>query len=487
MSKHPFSCEKMARFNKRAAGTERSPVMRLTNLLLQACEGEGLGVLKNGELNKRTVREMALVYLGLDQFNAQGRTRRLRGEADFSYLHFTRILAEVSGLLDSAEQRLVVSAAGREMVAADSPSDCYNLLFELAVEYLDWGVLGTWPAFHFIRHGFLFSLFLLARYGGKFRPESVYSDMFLQAVGPGRRDQSDCRAKGADKAFAQAYAWRTMHFMGELFGLAERRPVREDKRGLPLISDVALDYEVRKTDLLDELISFRVPSKEIRSQFSEPVIIPELLAEVRPGLKAPAPTPVAPKVAVEIPEDHVCQLKISLRGARPPIWRRVLVKPEMRLCHLAQLIQAVMGWREFPSYVLEEESDLLKALGYARRKSVRLPLGVGTSLAEVFTNGSWKLVFRDDREPCWTHDIVLEKTLPTAEAQTYPVCVKGKRACPPDEFSGIKAYQRCLVMVSEAELDGVEGIAESFLGRGFDPELFVLAEAQARLESVRWV
>jgi hypothetical protein len=40
----------------------------------------------------------------------------------------------------------------------------------------------------------------------------------------------------------------------------------------------------------------------------------------------------------------IYQLKISLRGAKPPIWRSVLVPANISLLALHDVIQSVMGW-----------------------------------------------------------------------------------------------------------------------------------------------
>jgi hypothetical protein len=40
------------------------------------------------------------------------------------------------------------------------------------------------------------------------------------------------------------------------------------------------------------------------------------------------------------------QLKITLVGIHPPIWRRILVPSTMRLCCLHDAIQAVFGWTD---------------------------------------------------------------------------------------------------------------------------------------------
>ena len=47
-----------------------------------------------------------------------------------------------------------------------------------------------------------------------------------------------------------------------------------------------------------------------------------------------------------MPPRHIYQLRIFLRHTRPAIWRRVLVRPTMRLDALHHLIQVVMGWED---------------------------------------------------------------------------------------------------------------------------------------------
>jgi hypothetical protein len=42
--------------------------------------------------------------------------------------------------------------------------------------------------------------------------------------------------------------------------------------------------------------------------------------------------------------DELLSLKVTLRGVRPPIWRRLVVPGAMTLGDLHQAIQAAMGW-----------------------------------------------------------------------------------------------------------------------------------------------
>ncbi|GGC56628.1 plasmid pRiA4b ORF-3 family protein [Marinobacter halophilus] len=43
--------------------------------------------------------------------------------------------------------------------------------------------------------------------------------------------------------------------------------------------------------------------------------------------------------------NKVYQIKVSLMGAQPPIWRRVLIAPEASFQDLHRIIQVAMGWQ----------------------------------------------------------------------------------------------------------------------------------------------
>src|SRR5512136_541210 len=40
------------------------------------------------------------------------------------------------------------------------------------------------------------------------------------------------------------------------------------------------------------------------------------------------------------------QLKITLRDCKPPIWRRIVVRADMKLDRLHRVIQTAMGWSD---------------------------------------------------------------------------------------------------------------------------------------------
>ena len=82
----------------------------------------------------------------------------------------------------------------------------------------------------------------------------------------------------------------------------------------------------------------------------------------------------------------------------------------------------------------------------------------------------------------WDHSVVVEKFLPVDKTLQYPVCVKGKRSCPPEDCGGPWGYAEFLEAVANPEHPSHEEMVE-WVGGDFDPEEFDLDDVNAMLAS----
>ncbi len=159
----------------------------------------------------------------------------------------------------------------------------------------------------------------------------------------------------------------------------------------------------------------------------------------------------------------ICQLKITLNGSRPPIWRRVQVPGDITLAKLHRVIQAVMGWYDShlhqfivgKTYYGVPSLDEFSELELKDERKVRL--------GQVLSNPKQKMVYEYDFGGGWEHDIVLEKVLPPDSNTRYPVCLGGARACPPEDAVGLEAmktsWKRFAIRITKSTMSISDGSA----------------------------
>ncbi|MFO7687671.1 MAG: plasmid pRiA4b ORF-3 family protein, partial [Desulfobacterales bacterium] len=102
------------------------------------------------------------------------------------------------------------------------------------------------------------------------------------------------------------------------------------------------------------------------------------------------------------------------------------------------------------------------------------------TLSQLLTTEKAALKYEYDYGDSWEHKIVLEKILPYDPATRVPLCIKGKRACPPEDCGGIWGYEQLLEAYNDPTDPEHESTVE-YVGKDFDAEYFNLDEINARL------
>ncbi|MGB7169107.1 MAG: plasmid pRiA4b ORF-3 family protein [Acidobacteriaceae bacterium] len=169
-------------------------------------------------------------------------------------------------------------------------------------------------------------------------------------------------------------------------------------------------------------------------------------------------------------EREVCQLKVTLRGTRPPIWRRLVVPADMTLTRLHGVLQTVMGWQD--SHMHEFRVD-------GQRSAVR-----SGHIGEVLTEAGSSLTYTYDLGDSWEHSIVLEKRFAGGDGTEYPVCVEGQQACPPEDCGGVPGYYDLLEVLQHPDDERYEETRE-WIGADFDAQAFSVEAVNRQLRSGR--
>ena len=171
------------------------------------------------------------------------------------------------------------------------------------------------------------------------------------------------------------------------------------------------------------------------------------------------------------------QLKISLRNVRPPIWRRLQVSSATSLGGLHFVLQAAMGWDDShlhqftiggETYADDRVED---PRGGRPKHEDRARLD---KVAPLGTRFRYEYDFGDG----WEHDVVVEKILPPEPAVTYPRCLTGRRACPPEDCGGPWGYASLLAAIADPEGTEDRELLD-WVGNDFDPGAFDPATVNA--------
>jgi hypothetical protein len=176
----------------------------------------------------------------------------------------------------------------------------------------------------------------------------------------------------------------------------------------------------------------------------------------------------------------IWQLKVTLAGVRPPIWRRVQVPGSITLARLHLVIQAVMGWENYHLYAFEVGGE---QYGEADRE-LDIRSASTRRLDQVAAGARARLTYTYDFGDNWEHRIEVEKVLPPDPGVRYPICVAGRRACPPEDCGGVWGYEELLEILRDPQHEEYEERLE-WVGGEFDPEAFDLQAATAALARLR--
>jgi len=182
---------------------------------------------------------------------------------------------------------------------------------------------------------------------------------------------------------------------------------------------------------------------------------------------------------------QIYQIKITLRRSKPPIWRRVLVASDTTLSDLHRIIQNAMGWYNAHLHMFEIHGRQYSAPN-PFYPGMAADLGTENAdrvkLYQIVTQEGQKFTYEYDFGDSWEHIILIEKILPPDAKRKLPVCVKGKRACPPEDVGGVWGYELFLEAINDPEHPEHKDYAE-WVDDDFDPEAFDLDMVNKRLGS----
>jgi hypothetical protein len=176
-------------------------------------------------------------------------------------------------------------------------------------------------------------------------------------------------------------------------------------------------------------------------------------------------------------------LRVTLKGTEPLVWRRLLVPANIRLDRLHLVLQAAMGWKNSHLHQFKlgdiifcppDPEEPFETDQVDERKA---------RLDQVLPSGNYSFSYEYDFGDSWEHDVVLER-IAQARTTELPACLGGDRACPPENSGGVTGYASLLAILANPQHPDHEE-QRRWTGLKFDPAAFDLTTVNKRLRKIR--
>ncbi|MEP6512451.1 MAG: plasmid pRiA4b ORF-3 family protein [Parafilimonas sp.] len=170
----------------------------------------------------------------------------------------------------------------------------------------------------------------------------------------------------------------------------------------------------------------------------------------------------------------IFQLKFDLAYIKPAITRTVLVPEDFSFYQLHHIIQISMGWGNYHLFAFRHDNYCIEIpfeddeFDFPGSKLKKIdPRNL--QLKEYFNTPRVKIKYEYDFGDSWLHTITLQKVLDVDDKKVYPVCIKAKRNCPPEDCGGFPGYEHLAEIMQKPKHPEYKEMIE-WLGDIYDPE-----------------
>ncbi len=223
----PFESPPLDDLERRLPADVDAPILALFRIIADDARERGIKLTARGNLPLRLVKA-ADAWLQAEGGLPWPRIGGISTERDLPAFHHVRLVAELAGLLRKSRGYLYLTRRAEKMLDHDHRAALYSRLFTALSRKFNWAYSDGFDALPIVQHSFGFTLYLLHRHGGDWRPATFYEERFLRAFPMALEEAGEDPMGLLDPERRTRLAWtlRTFQGFGYLCGLVQL--ARED-------------------------------------------------------------------------------------------------------------------------------------------------------------------------------------------------------------------------------------------------------------------
>lgn len=166
---------------------------------------------------------------------------------------------------------------------------------------------------------------------------------------------------------------------------------------------------------------------------------------------------------------HGYELKVTLSGSKPTIYRKLLIPQNLTFEQLHEIIQIAMGWEDYHLYdfyipkgnVRVVDEDMMNP-GFGIDTYISLKKTIDTFLLE-----NKAFIYTYDMGDNWEHEIKLTKEV-TEDQTLIPQVIAWQGNCPPEDCGGLGGYEYLLGVINQPKHEDYENLTHWLEAIGYD-------------------
>ncbi len=164
-------------------------------------------------------------------------------------------------------------------------------------------------------------------------------------------------------------------------------------------------------------------------------------------------------------------LKIRLLEIEPEIWRRFVVPGSITLDRLHDVIQIIMGWKDYHLHQFTIGNKIYTGSPESEEDGNDDGL---FRMADLFKQKIGSFEYLYDFGDSWDHEIIIENSRYfNPELQSEVECLEGARACPPEDIGSVPGYYNFCQALKDPDHEDHERYKIWFAGFHWYDNIFV--------------